>query len=168
MFKTIINISCLVAITGVAGCVSTQKPAQPPQATKSVTLPNETGLPYELGELPGQTLQSGDCGLFLFASRPEPRFVFFGEAGSGTAKVRLNNSDTVLIRTEVAGDVLDLHYTEQVYKDPIEGMELKITINEAEPVEGGSQITKASIRMSSPEGWKMVIPVGGATSCRNS
>ncbi len=168
MFKNSLILSCLVVVIGVSGCVSAEKPSQSPEPPTSVVVPNDTGLPYELGELPAQTLQTGDCGLFLFASRPEPRFVFFGEAGSGTAKVRLNNADTLLVRTEVAGDVLDLHYTEQVYKEPIEGMELKITINEAEPVEGGSQITRASIRMSSPEGWKMVIPVGGATSCRTS
>ncbi|MFC7290362.1 hypothetical protein [Hirschia litorea] len=168
MFVNLLKFISLVALTCVAGCASTPIESAPVEEPKVVAVTDETGLPYELGELNAQKLELGDCGLFLFASRPEPRFVFFGEAGKGTAKIVLNGSETTLIRSDVSGDVLDLHYTEQVYTAPIEGVELRVTINEAESVEGGSQISKASIRMSSPEGWKMVIPVGGATSCRNS
>ena len=120
---------------------------------------------YELGELERQKLDAGDCGLFLFAARPAPRFVFFSEAAKGTAKVVLNGKETVLARSLTEGDVLDLHYTEQVFRSPVENIEIKVTINEATPSEGGSQITKASLRISDSAGWKMVIPVGGATSC---
>lgn len=123
---------------------------------------------FELGELPAQTLELGDCGLFLFAAQPKPRFVFFGEATKGIGKIVLNGKETTLVRSETDGDVIDLHYTEQTFTSPVEDIELKVTINEADFTEGGAQISKASIRMRSSEGWRMVIPVGGATSCRSN
>ncbi|ACT59153.1 hypothetical protein [Hirschia baltica] len=163
MRKSIAKIGLMSFLVLVGGCASTaSKKIEPPAQTQ---VENDFDEFYELGELPRQTLDIGDCGLFLFASRPEPRFVFFAEAAKGTAKVILNGEETILIRTKTEGDVVDLHYTEQVFQSPLNNVEMKVTINEASPSEGGSQITKASIRLNSTDGWKMVIPVGGATSC---
>jgi hypothetical protein len=102
----------------------------------------------------------------LFAAKPEPRFVFFSEATSSSAKVMLNGKLENLVRTNSRGDVLDLHYTEQTYDFVAKDMTLTVTINAASRTDGGHQIDKAALRMNAPGGWKMVIPVGGATSCQ--
>ncbi len=161
MRNSMANICLMGAALLIASCASS---AQKNDVPDQITQESIEGF-YELGDLERQQLDAGDCGLFLFAARPEPRFVFFSEAGKGTAKVVLNGKPTVFARSSTEGDVLDLHYTEQVFHSPVENVELKVTINEAVPGDGGSQITKASIRISDSAGWKMVIPVGGATSC---
>lgn len=166
MRSSLIKNALFGVVMFTTGCVSTTTTTA--STVKVEKAEDELEVFYELGELPGQKLEAGDCGLFLFASRPEPRFVFFAEASKGTAKVILNEKPTTLIRGDSEGDVLDLHFTEQVYVSPLDGVEMKVTINEATTIDGGSQISKASIRISSVDGWKMVIPVGGATSCVSS
>ncbi len=122
---------------------------------------------YDIGELKGQKLAVGECGMFLFASRPEPRFVFFAEATSGVAKMVLDGKTVQLQRLEGSGALFDLHYENQSFASPDQSISVKVNVTEARAQTGGFRVSRAAIRITSPAGWDMVVPVGGATSCQS-
>jgi len=167
--NTILKAALLSAALFQTACVTTEV-IQPISKTKTETQTEEgdsNGIGI-LGQLPGQVLRAGECGLFLFAANPKPRFVFFAEATTGVGKIVLDGKEEMLVRSATGGDIVDLHYTEQTFRFVDKNVELAVTLNTAIPTTGGHQIEQAALRMTSPVGWKVVIPVGGATSCKNS
>ncbi len=158
------------ALALIAACAS--DPASTPKRTSEpatqVSEPevNET-FPegFDLGTLPAQALKPGECGLFLFAARPTPRFVFFTNSTDSTAIMRLNGEMVTLARTDVGGEVFDQQYSEQAFVAPAYDVSLNLTLRPGDPTNGGTQIDGGAIRLARSNGWSMVVPVAGATAC---
>ena len=125
----------------------------------------ETGDFIDLGALPAQELAPGECGLFLFAAKPTRRFVFFATASGGTGLMKLNGEMVTLVRTAGTGPVIDQHFTEQVYAAPAYGLTLTVSIDLTSTALSGTRVDGGSMRLERQDGWKMVVPVGGATTC---
>lgn len=119
----------------------------------------------DIGALPAQELAPGECGLFLFAAKPTRRFVFFSTASGGTGLMKLNGEMVTLVRTAGEGPVIDQHFTEQVYAAPAYGLTLTISIDLTSTALAGTRVDGGSMRLERQDGWKMVVPVGGATTC---
>ncbi len=120
---------------------------------------------FDIGELPAQQLNPGECGLFLFTARPTPRFVFFSNAAKATALMKLDGNFVTLARTQTSGEVFDQQYSEQTFVAPAQGLKAKLSLRRGRETPGGSQIDGGSVRLSRENGWNMVVPVGGATAC---
>ncbi|MEM6625994.1 MAG: hypothetical protein AAF719_04760 [Pseudomonadota bacterium] len=153
----------------LSACVSTSPSIETPDGA-----PREQNSPtvYEFGdealtidELPAQQLSDGECGLFLFASQPSARFVFFAEAGAGIGKMQLNGDTVSFARTEASGDVFDMHFSEQTYQSPTAQLELALSLRPGEGDASGTRLNGGSLRLTRPNGWTMVTQVSGATTC---
>lgn len=162
--------SALVA----SACVTTQEPVSKTvnaqgdavaasQAAGADTRNEELGV--SIGRLPAQKLKEGECGLFLFRGKPTPDFIFFAEASSGMAIMLLNGEEVVFDRMTSEGEVFDMHSTEQTYAEQAGSLSLLVSVTPGEQTIGGHEIAKGTIHLSREGGWKMVIPVGGATTC---
>lgn len=156
----------ILAAGVVAGCAASG-PAPQPVVADTRPASQDAGLSegFDIGELPAQDLEPGECGLFLFTARPTPRFVFFSNAAKATALMKLDGEFVTLARTQTAGEVFDQQYSEQTFVAPAQGLEAKLSLRRGRETLGGSQIDGGSVRLSRENGWNMVIPVGGATAC---
>lgn len=119
----------------------------------------------DIGALPTQELPPGECGLFLFAAKPTKRFVFFATASGATGEMRLNGDLVTFVRTNGDGQVIDQHFTEQTYASPALGLDVTVSIDLTSTALGGTRIQGGSLRLTRQDGWSMVVPVGGATTC---
>ena len=117
-------VSGCVTTTGTTTTASTEPPAQINDSPSDLV----TEEFFRIGQLPAQTLTEGECGLFLFSGRPSPRFVFYGEAASGRGKMLINDKETLFVRTEGDGEVFQLHFTRQVFREPVDGLEVIINV----------------------------------------
>ncbi|MEL6474852.1 MAG: hypothetical protein AAFQ21_12275 [Pseudomonadota bacterium] len=171
---TLIRIACTaLAATVLAGCVTTettepeplpkQEPRPLPELAPAETPGFDEGL--AVGKLPAQRLQPGQCGLFLFTPNPSPRFIFFAEAAGGVARMTINGREVTLARTSVDGSIVDQHYTEQSYRSA-EDLSVAVTITPGDPADQGTRIPQGSVSVDRDDGWSIVLPVSGATSCQ--
>lgn len=119
----------------------------------------------DIGALPGQRLEPGACGLFLFAAKPTKRFVFFANASTATGKIKLNGEVVTVARTEGDGQIIDQHFSEQTFVAPAYGVTIATSVDIVSTAFGGTRIEGGSLRLTREDGWSMVVPVGGATTC---
>ena len=162
----------LAAALLLSGCIGTSgtrdaerpaPPPPPPPASNAVEL--STGDVIDIGGLPGQQLAPGECGLFLFAAKPTARFVFFSSASKGTGLMQINGDLVTLARTRADGGVIDQHFTDQSFRAPAQGITISLTITPGEAMTGGHRIDGGALRLVRDDGWSMVVPVAGATTC---
>lgn len=163
------RLLAVIPFVGLAACASSGNSSSTTPET-AVSAPPPSDFVSEdflrVGALEAQELERGECGLFLFSGRPSPRFVFFGEAASGVGKMIINQDEVVFARTKGQGGVVDLHFTEQTYIAPAYGLTVDITFAaEAEGAVDGTRISQGTLKLVRDNGWSMVMPVGGATSC---
>lgn len=161
------GLSALLLL-GLTACASRPEPAQP--VAPATTAATDAALPVfdevmEVGELPGQRLSAGECGLFLFAPTPTRRFVFFARAGDGTGKIVVNGEELTLALQSVDGIVVDQHFSQQSYRAPGHGLSVDLNLRPGAPTEGGTRIDGGAMRLSRDDGWSIVVPVAGTTSC---
>jgi hypothetical protein len=167
-------IGALLMIASVSACASTDtRQPQVPVATGAAdtagaaTAGESFPEGFEIGQLPAQKLEPGECGLFLFMARPTPRFVFFANAAKGSALMNLDGDFVTLARTETSGEVFDQQYSQQSFVAPAQGLAASLSVLRGRETRGGSQIDGGSLRLSRDNGWNMVVPVSGATACVN-
>ena len=167
---TVRSYPSVLALAGImllaSGCASTsgESVETPPAATPAASAVSYGDM-VTIGELPGQRLAKGQCGLFLFAGEPAPRFVFFMNASTGAAKIMINEQEVVLARTEVKGAAFDLTFEDQTFIAPALGLTIQTIVEPHASEAGGTRLKSATLKLSREDGWKMVMPVGGATSC---
>lgn len=167
-------IGALLMIASVSACASTDtRQPKVPVVTGAAESADGTqageSFPegFDIGQLPGQKLEPGECGLFLFMARPTPRFVFFANAAKGSALMNLDGEFVTLARTETSGEVFDQQYSQQAFVAPAQGLSARLSVLRGRQTRGGSQIDGGSLRLSRDNGWNMVVPVSGATACVN-
>lgn len=166
MMSTLRSFLLTFLCVGLAACASSPD-AGPTKAqvarANAVTI--QEGDVIDIGALPSQELPPGECGLFLFAAKPTKRFVFFATASGGTGEMKLNGEIVTFVRTNGQGRVIDQHFTEQTYASPALGLELTVSIDLVSTALAGTRVDGGSLRLTRQDGWSMVVPVGGATTC---
>ena len=159
----------LVIVGLVVICACASGPDPTPENVASPVPASEgeaASLDFDIGPLPPQTLKPGECGLFLFAPRPTPRFVFFSNATTGYAKMVIDGEPVTLSRSAAAGEVFDQNFSDTSYIAPAFGLELQVRIRPGSEAEGGTEVESGSLNLARDGGWSVVIPVAGASTCQ--
>ena len=151
----------------VTACSSGPDPAPEGVAGSDPVSEGEAAsLDFDIGALPPQTLEPGECGLFLFAPRPTPRFVFFSNATTGYAKMVIDGEPVTLSRSAAGGEVFDQNFSDTSYIAPAFGLELQVRVRPGSEAEGGTEVESGSLNLARDGGWSVVIPVAGASTCQ--
>ena len=123
------------------------------------------GVP--LAELPTQTLENGQCAMFLWARTTPPRRVFMALHEPATARVVVGARTLALPRTQWSGEAAFGHYPQQRFAGA--GVELNVTVqmDTRTGLTGGAVVPSGSIEYRDEKGWETVIPVAGMVACQS-
>lgn len=118
-----------------------------------------------IGTLPPQSLNVGECGLFLWARTADRKLVLFSKAQDQSALMQINEQTRRLAQTDQRGQAVFGLNTYQTFEaDP-----LTVTVNFfAEAREGltsGAIVPEGTMRLQTKDGWEIVLPVAGLIGC---
>lgn len=161
-FKT--SISVLITAMALGACASTDTSSEAP-AGNSASAAASAGVARAREGLPPQTMEPGECGLFLWTRREQPQFVFFALSGQDTAQYWLEGETIALSRTALGGDIFGQQLTEQDFADSA-GRAYQLRMTPGDVLVGGQRIPEATLTMIDPEGWKTLVPLAGVSACQ--
>lgn len=118
----------------------------------------------QVGTLPPQQLDDGECGLFLWTNSSDPRLVFASLSG-GTAHMVVNGEDLDLARNVAEGQEYLGQFEKQNFYSPDLNVALNIVVERRANIVDGAVIPSATLRVTETNGWETVIPVGGLIGC---
>ena len=113
-----------------------------------------------------QTLQVGECGLFLWSQTDVSKFIFFSGALSGTAVFAQGETPISLTQSLAGGDIFGQFNTRMTYVADADRRQLELTIEPGEILQGGQRIEQGLITMTDREGWQTKLPVLGVRACQ--
>ena len=118
----------------------------------------------EFGRLAARKLSKGSCGLFLWTKSSDRKLVFFSTPNGG-ASVVLGGAEVELERSAVEGaEVLGL-YERQTFIRPNERLQVTVGFERRPGMDRGVVVPQGSLRLVRPDGWEMILPVGGLVAC---
>lgn len=146
----------------IASCTSTPK--------DSTARLSENALEATIAEvpaegLPPQTLEAGECGLFLWVMAAPRRFTFFAEASSSEALMLHEGTPQKLIATETDGEVFGQFFTEIQYLSADGAWSVNVSLKPGEMLEGGQRVESGRLVTTGSDGWETVLPVTGVRAC---
>ncbi|MEM6898983.1 MAG: hypothetical protein AAF583_04340 [Pseudomonadota bacterium] len=155
-----------IAAIAFSGCATTvSDPARERTASASTSAAVSSTQNLRSG-LPPQSLEAGECGLFLWSQTEITRLIFFARAGDNAASVFVEN-ETVSLRLNVAGgDIFGQFLTDLIYDAQSLGGEVNVIYTPGEELEGGARISSGRISYVDSEGWTRVLPVLGVRACQ--
>ena len=166
----------LAALSMMAGCASqpdapaasSETAAARPATTADKAL-IEQGLAPAVNVIPDsgigpQTLESGDCALFLWSKTDPSQFIFFQRAASGAARMRLADETVDAIQTTNSGEVFGQFMTQQAFLAP-GGEVVEIIFQPGEALQGGQRVDNGRLTITADDRWRTVIPVLGVRAC---
>lgn len=112
-----------------------------------------------------QTLQAGECGLFLWSKTDVTKFIFFSEALTGTARFAKDEVPMELEQTGAGGNIFGQFNTRMSYQS-LDGLSFDLRIDPGEVLEGGQRIESGMLTTTDPEGWRTKLPVLGVRACQ--
>ena len=118
----------------------------------------------EVGTLPPQELEEGKCGLFLWTNASEPRLVFVS-INDGNARMLINGEDLALARNAAEGREYLGQFESQSFYSPEMSVVLSMEVERRPTIVDGAVVPSATLRVTEPNGWETVIPVGGLIGC---
>lgn len=159
--NTLKSVSGLFGLMLLVGCVSaTSNPATPP-VTSAAIAAAETPR----AGLPAQTLEAGECGLFLWTRRQQPEFIFFSKVGTERGEFWDGEKAIALSRTGFGGDIFGQELTEQTFVTG-DGRTAKLSLVPGDQLVSGQRVPEASITIIDAEGWSTLIPAAGVSVCQ--
>jgi len=114
--------------------------------------------------LPAQTLQTGECGLFVWAASPAKPFILFSEQAKARA-LWFNESQEPLTLIESAGGNSYGQSSINAYQRT-NGQTLALSLTDAEAIEGGMRYKSGTLSYMTSDGWGKVVPVIGLAACQ--
>ena len=145
----------------LTACVSASLPSQ----TRAGAVIADDGQTSFTRGLPAQSLAPNACGLFLWSKSDISNFVFFAEAGREEALAHINGAPTDLKITRRGGTVFGQFFTEYDFTEPGGGA-VTLSYEPGDELTDGARVQAGSLQYTTPEGWRMVLPVLGARVCR--
>ena len=143
---------------------TTPTPA-PPEAGPPELRPAYSSVPQK--GLPPQTLEPGDCGLFLWSKTDTTKFIFFRRAGDSTASVLIGETVTPLLAEDFSGDIFGQFFTEQTFTSQNSAHAISLRFEPGDELVDGARIDNGILRITDPEGWLTTIPVLGVRACQS-
>ena len=132
----------------LAACVTTQ-----PAAPKS----SKTGLEP-------QTLETGECGLFVWAASPEKPFILFSQSAKASG-LWYNERVETLVITANSGDASYQQFPQTIYQRK-SGETLELSLFDAQPIDDGMRYKSGTLRYMTEAGWQKIVPVIGMAACQ--
>ncbi|MEQ9437351.1 hypothetical protein [Hyphomonas sp.] len=154
--QTLNAIGLVAALATLGACAGT------PDSSSGMT--SATEVISNSGELPSQTLAPGACGLFLWTQSPPVRFAFFTEAGSDTAIMNVDGTETPLQLTSTGGSLFGQFMTQMTYRSPTGNV--GVSYQPGERLDGGQRIRNGRLSLVGRDGWETMIPVLGLSACQ--
>lgn len=147
------------AVFGIAAC-----------ATPVVETPDADRVqPSAIESLPvsglgPQTLEAGECGLFLWSKTDIDTFIFFSRANTGEALFARDETPITLEQTAAGGDIFGQFQTRLGYSG--DGDQYALSLTPGEPLNGGQRIEAGLFTITDREGWQTKLPVLGVRACQ--
>lgn len=112
-----------------------------------------------------QSLDPGQCGLFLWSRGDNPTFVFVSYNEPSLARVRIDGQSRALERDRFSGESVLGHFERQVFEDSRVVLTVDIKVDEGRPIQDGAVVQSGTITARTRRGWETVTPVGGMIAC---
>ena len=110
---------------------------------------------FTRGGLGGQTLQPGECGLFVWRADAAKTFALFSSEDRGVLHI---GKETAFTPTD------DPLAPEQAIT--VDERTYQLALADPSPVEGGTRYTSGTLKTRSDQEWDVVIPVLGLNLCQ--
>lgn len=159
---TQIYVLMVAGILMLGACMAT------PTAERSATSSSTATQSVPTDGLAPQTLNAGECGLFLWSRTPPSRFIFFTKAASGTATMLSGEEVRELRLTRQSGEIFGQFTTEQDFAFAADGSNVNLSVTPGEVLENGQRISEGRIVVRDAEGWETILPVLGVRACQAS
>lgn len=118
--------------------------------------------------LAAQSLEPGQCGLFLWAqSSQQPVFIMAAFDDPPQARVRVDGRERILQRTSVEGVSVHGHYEVQTYRSGNVAITVDVTFDNDRRLRDGAVVERGVIRSIGSDGSETIVPVGGMVACEN-
>lgn len=129
-------------------------------------VPKEENLPFSnaaanINQLPAQTLQAGECGLFVWSADTDRRFILFAQSQKFTAMFHDGQAGNTLNIIAQDGTPTQKQFPEQSYDS---GQTLRLF--KAQAIDGGTRYKAGTISRKDESGWDSITPVIGVSTCR--
>ncbi len=121
-----------------------------------------------LETLAPQTLEAGQCGLFLWSRSADQSFVVVAYDQPAIARVRLEGRDRQLERTSFAGEPVQGHFESQTFSDGRIKVVIDVQFDPDKPIRDGAIIRNGLLRISATGEAEVVMPVGGMVACKRT
>lgn len=152
------RIAAVTLALALGACSSTQKEDTPGMLSSAGPGGDQSGLP-------AQSLEPGECGLFLWSVSGDPQFVFFSKADTGRAKLLLDGVETPLTLTAIDGNIFGQFTTRSVWVVDGQGAQVDLELVPGEVLIDGQRVSGGRLKQVDPEGWETFVPVAGARAC---
>ena len=132
-------------------------------ACASFPTENTAALPDKaiMNQLPAQTLQTGECGLFVWSADTDRRFILFAQSQKFTAVFHDGEAQNVLKIVAQDGVPAQKQFPQQSYDS---GQILRL--RKAQAIEGGTRYKAGKLSQKNASGWDSVMPVIAVSTCR--
>lgn len=152
-------MACAFALIFVQAC-QTAGPVDEtsPLAKTADTVANLTGLG-------SQTLQPGDCGLFLWNRTDAQTFMFFSQAGEGVAKYYVDDAEESVSMVSAGSELFGQFHTSTRW-ELTDGRTFDLELEPGEELEDGQRIDSGILTLVDAEGWRTKTPVAGVRACQ--
>jgi len=109
-------------------------------------------------------LNDGECGLFIWAGEAR-HFILFVQTGTGAVLAR--EGQEVPLSIQSTSQDADLYGQDPVqsFTDP-DGKVYALNLSRAEAIDGGIRYRQGTWRYKDEQGWDVLTPVYGLSSCR--
>lgn len=147
----------------ITGCASSSSGPEDERARILAMRPAIDSIPQS--GLGPQTLEAGECGLFLWSKTDVSKFIFFSEALTGTARFAQNEIPVELVQVGAGGNIFGQFNTNMSYQST-DGRTFDLRVEPGEVLEGGQRIESGMLTTTDPEGWRTKLPVLGVRACQ--
>ncbi|MEL7041980.1 MAG: hypothetical protein AAGL90_10665 [Pseudomonadota bacterium] len=147
----------------LTACAATPPAPEPASVQVSELRPALDSLPAE--GLPPQTLDAGECGLFLWSKSEEPKYIFFSKALSERALFAQDETPLEMYQTRASGDIFGQFNTRMEFASS-DGRQLSLSMVPGDMMNGGQRLESGIITLTDREGWQTKLPVLGVWGCQ--
>lgn len=123
---------------------------------------------FSLEPLEPQTLEVGECGLFLWSREAEPKLMVVAYDKPGMIRLRGNDRIYTLPRVAFSGETASGHFERQRYSDGGLTISVEFKFDESRSLQDGAYVKEGVLRVTSRRGWQTVVPVAGLVACQRT
>lgn len=121
-----------------------------------------------LGTLRPQTLEPGQCGLFLWSRTTPPRLVLFSDGIAGTAQLTIDGETRRFERSRSSGEPFYGQFPKQEFRSGDLAFALSLEADTEAGIVNGMKISRGLLRLEDGSGGYAAVPVAGMVACQAS